>query len=215
MPRPRCLLTESQMSSIAILTSEPNEIVSLLSTSSIVEEDGRNGVKFDQLTVFCLFFPSAWEVKATSRGHKLCADLGKLTLARVSWASWYSLYTDGPPMEAPDNSCGAAHFQGSWTALSVVMHCTKGCCSSILVSSWLRHFGCTSGITVPQPVTVVKVGVAKRHCWLIAMIQLHLLHNHWPVLPDTFWLHSHCGNHKHEVSYLKIPLHPFYQMAVA
>ena len=98
------------MSSIVILTSEPRDIMSSLSTSSIVEVDGGGGVRFDQLSFFCLFFPSAQAVKATSRGHKLCANFGKLTLARVSQACWYSSYTDGPPMEAPENSCGAGHL---------------------------------------------------------------------------------------------------------
>jgi len=104
MSRLRCLLTESQMSSIIIPMLESRDIVSLLSTSSIVEVDGGDGVKLDQLVVFCLFFPSMRVVKATSRGHKLCADLGRLMLASVSQACWYFLYTDGPPMEAPENS---------------------------------------------------------------------------------------------------------------
>jgi len=106
------LLTESQICSSVIWTSEPRDIVSLLSISSMVEVGGRDGVKFDQLMFFCLFFPSVQAVKTTSRGHKLCTDLGKLTLVRVSEACWYSLYTDGPLMEAPEKSCGTVHFRG-------------------------------------------------------------------------------------------------------
>jgi len=117
MSRPRCSSTESQMSSIVILMLEPRDIVSSLSTSSIVEVGSRDGVKLDQLTVFCLFFPSVQAVKATSRGRKLCADLGKLTLVSVSQACWYSSYTDGPPMEAPENSCGTGCLWGSAVTL--------------------------------------------------------------------------------------------------
>jgi len=149
MSGPRCSLTESQMCSIVIPMSDPRDIVSLLSTSSIVEVSSGDGVKLDQLMFFCLFFPSAQAVKATSRGCKLCADLGRLTLASVSHACWYSSYTDGPPMEAPENSCGTAHLQGSAVTLSVVMYCAKGWGSSLLVSSWLRCCGCTGGITAP------------------------------------------------------------------
>ena len=104
----RCLSTESQI------------------TSSIVEVGGGDGVKLDQLIVFCLFFPSAQAVKATSRECRLCTVLGKLTLARVSQACWYSSYTDGPLMEAPENSCSAVHLWGSCVTLSIMMCCMKG-----------------------------------------------------------------------------------------
>jgi len=100
--------------------------MSLLLTSSMVEVGGGDGVKLDQLTVFCLFFPSTCAVKATLRGCKLCADLGRLTLARVSQACWYSSYTDGPPMEAPVNSCGTGCLQGSCTDAVIVMHWARG-----------------------------------------------------------------------------------------
>jgi len=159
----RWSLTKSHMSSIVILPLELRDIISLLSISSIVEVGGGDGVKFDQLIFFCLFFPSVWAVKATSRRHKLCADFSRLMWASVSLACWYSLYTDGPPMEALENSCGTAHLWGFWMALSVVMHCTKGCCSSLLVSGQLRCCGCASGITAPQPVMVMKArGAAMK-----------------------------------------------------
>jgi len=138
MSRLRCSSTESQMSSIVIPMSDPKDIMSSLSTSSMVEVGSGDGVKLDQLTVFCLFFPSAQAVKATSRGHRLCTNFGKLMLASVSWACWYSSYTDGPPMKALENSCGTAHLQGSCVTLSIVMHCTKGWGSSLSASSQLR-----------------------------------------------------------------------------
>jgi len=46
------------------------------------------------------------------KGCKLCADLGKLTLVRVSRACWYSSYTDEPPMEAPEKLLWRCTFAG-------------------------------------------------------------------------------------------------------
>ena len=61
MSRPSCSLTKSQMSSIIIPTSEPRDIMSSLSTSSIVEVDSRDSVKFNQLSFLCLSFCTSSE----------------------------------------------------------------------------------------------------------------------------------------------------------